>query len=94
MLFGMLILRRKANLDQSLIGFFMLFSFLIIGMVEVMLFRSLSKLTSSNDKKNPVSLPHTTQQDLRLPPGMPLGEPVPSVTENTTRTLEYARREQ
>lgn len=94
MLFGMLILRRKANLDQNLIGFFMLFSFLIIGMVEVMLFRSLSKLTSSTDTKKQVSFPQNTQQDLRLPPGMPLGEPVSSVTENTTRTLEYARREQ
>lgn len=94
MLFGILILRRKAQLDQEMIGFFMLFTFLIIGMVEIMLFRSLSKLTSSNEAKNPVQLPHTTQQDLRLPAGMPLGEPVSSVTENTTRTLEYARREQ
>jgi len=33
-------------------------------------------------------------RDLRLPQASNLGEPVPSVTENTTRTLEYARREQ
>jgi hypothetical protein len=37
--------------------------------------------------------PSPTQHDLRLPQGTPLGEPVGSVTDNTTRTLEYARHE-
>ena len=92
---GALVLRRGANLSQELIGFFMLFTFMIVGMTEIFLIRNLSKLTSANEKKNYFPAPPSAApQDLRLGQGMPLGEPVSSVTENTTRTLEYARREQ
>jgi hypothetical protein len=89
---GALVLRKGANLSQELIGFFMLFTFMIVTFTEFMLLRSLSKLTGEKEKKQyfPAPLP----QDLRLTQGMPLGEPVSSVTENTTRTLEYIRREQ
>jgi len=91
MLAGALVLRRGALLSQELIGVYLLFSFLIISVTEFMLVRNLSKLTSpKEDQKR--SLP-PVHQDLRLPQGSPLGEPV-SVTENTTRTLEHARREQ
>ena len=95
MLAGALILRRGVNLSQELIGVFMLFTFLIISLTEIMLARNLSKLTSTNEKerKNYFPAPPPMQHDLRLPQGTPLGEPVGSVTENTTRTLEYARRE-
>ena len=93
---GALVLRRGALLSQELIGVFMLFTFLITGMVEIMLVRNLSKLTSANEKekRNYFPAPQPVPQDLRLTQGMPLGEPVSSVTENTTRTLEYIRREQ
>jgi hypothetical protein len=90
---GALVLRRGANLSQELIGFFMLFSFLIVGMVETMLVRNLSKLMGDKEKKNYFPAPQTISHDLRLPQGTPFGEPVSSVTENTTRTLEYARRD-
>jgi hypothetical protein len=93
MLAGALVLRRGALLSQELIGVYMLFAFLIISVTEFMLVRNLSKLTSpKEDQKR--SLPPPAPQDLRLPQASPLGEPVGSVTENTTRTLEYARREQ
>jgi len=93
MLAGALVLRRGALLSQELIGVYMLFAFLIISVTEFMLVRNLSKLTSpKEDQHRSLSLP--VQQDLRLPQASPLGEPVGSVTENTTRTLEYARREQ
>jgi hypothetical protein len=92
MLGGALVLRRGANLSQEMIGFFMLFTFLIVGLTEVMLLKNLSKLTGSSDR--PKYLPQAVPQDLRLPQATPFGEPVSSVTENTTRTLEYARREQ
>ena len=88
---GALVLRKGANLSQELIGFFMLFTFLIVGMIEVMLVKNLSKLMgTTKEKKNyfPVT------NDLRLPQGTPFGEPVSSVTESTTRTLGYARRDQ
>jgi hypothetical protein len=90
---GALVLRRGANLSQELIGFFMLFAFLIVGMVETMLVRNLSKLMGDKEKKNYFPAPQTISHDLRLPQGTPFGEPVSSVTENTTRTLEYARRD-
>ena len=91
---GALVLRRGANLSQELIGFFMLFAFLIVGMTEVMLVRNLSKLMSAKEeKKNYFPAPQTTSNDLRLPQATPFGEPVSSVTENTTRTLEYLRRD-
>ncbi|HEX5965305.1 MAG TPA: hypothetical protein VFY51_05225 [Pyrinomonadaceae bacterium] len=91
MLMGAVILRRKANLDQELIGVFMMFVFLIVSVTEFMLVRNLSKLTSSNEREKYFPPPPTTNE-LRLPAASPLGEPIPSVTENTTRTLEYERR--
>jgi hypothetical protein len=93
---GALVLRRGALLSQELIGVFMLFTFLIVSMIEIMLVRNLSKITSASEKEkvNYFPAPPPMAQDLRLTQGTPLGEPVSSVTENTTRTLEYIRREQ
>jgi hypothetical protein len=91
---GAVVLRKGANLSQELIGFFMLFTFMIVGMTEIFLIRNLSKLTSAKETKNYFPTPSPIPQDLRLTQGTPLGEPVSSVTENTTRTLEYIRREQ
>lgn len=90
---GAVTLKTEAGLSSDLVGVFMLFTFLIVSVIEVMLFRNLSRLTSSKEKQMP-SLPPPVHQDLRLPQHSTLGEPVPSVTENTTRTLEYERREQ
>ena len=92
MLMGAIVLRKKANLDQELIGVFMLFTFLIVSFTEVMLVRNLSKLTSSNESQKYFP-PPTPTNELRLPAAGSLGEPIPSVTENTTRTLDYVRRE-
>jgi|KBSSwiStaDraftv2_1062776.scaffolds.fasta_scaffold28225_2 hypothetical protein len=94
MLGGALVLRKEAGLGQELVGFFMLFTFLVVLMTEFMLVRNLSKLTGSNEQTKHLPAPLVAPQDLRLPHASPLGEPVPSVTESTTRTLEYARREQ
>lgn len=93
MLGGAVLLRKEADVSQALIGFFMLFTFLIVGITEVMLIRNLSKLWESPDRTKYLTAP-PMQHDLRLPHATPLGEPISSVTENTTRTLEYARREQ
>ena len=94
MLAGALLLRKGANLSQELVGVFMLFTFLIVTITEIMLFRNLSKVSGSTERQKSLPASPPTQHDLRLPQGIPLGEPVGSVTENTTRTLEYARREQ
>ena len=94
MLMGAIVLRKKANLDQELIGVFMLFTFLIVSVTEFMLVKNLSKLTSWHESKKYLPPPQTPTNELRLPAASALGEPVPSVTENTTRTLDYVRREQ
>ena len=94
MLGGALVLRREAGLGHEMVGFFMFFTFVIVAMTEFMLMRSLSKLTSSTEETKYLPAPHVAPHDLRLPQAQPLGEPVPSVTDNTTRTLEYVRREQ
>lgn len=90
---GALVLRRGALLSQELIGVFMLFTFLVTTLTEFMLVRNLSRLTAPKESKMR-SLPPPVTNDVRLPPHSSLGEPVSSVTENTTRTLEYATREQ
>lgn len=89
---GALVLKRKADLDQELIGVFMTFTFMLVGLIEFMLIRNVSKLIGAKESKTR-SLPPPVTNDLRLPQHSTLGEPVPSVTENTTRTLEYATRE-
>jgi hypothetical protein len=70
----------------------MLFTFLIVGMTEAMLYKNLSKLMGRDEKKRYLPAPQTISPDLRLSPGPPF-DAVSSVTENTTRTLEYARRD-
>jgi hypothetical protein len=92
MLGGALVLRRAAGLSQELVALFMLFTFLIVSVTELMLVRNLSRLSAPKEKDR--FLQPQVQQDLRLPQASSLGEPVGSVTDNTTRTLEYARREQ
>ncbi len=94
MLGGALVLRKEAGLGQELIGFFMLFTFLTVIVTEIMLVRNLSKLTSSNENKTYFQPPQVMPHELRAPHPGALAEPVTSVTENTTRTLEYSRREQ
>ena len=94
MIGGALSLRREAQLSQELIGVFMLFAFLVVSMTELMLIRNLSKLISSVTENKAHFLPvPPVNQDKRLPAAGSLGEPVPSVIENTTRTLDYVRRE-
>ena len=86
-------MRSEAGFPYELVGVFMLFTFLLVGMIEFMLVKNLSKLTGSTEKTKYLPAPHVASPDFRLPQAQPLGEPVPSVTENTTRTLEHARRE-
>jgi predicted nucleic acid-binding Zn ribbon protein len=93
MLGGSLVLRKEAGLPVELVGFFMLFTFVIVAMIEIMLVRNLSKLISSAERTH--SLPTAPQPllELRPPTTTEFGEPIGSVTDNTTRTLEYARRD-
>jgi len=94
MLGGALTLTNEAHLKEELVGFFMLFTFLIVLITEILLVRQLSRLTGAKQAKAidappPVAMPG----EFRSPQPLSLTEPGPSVTENTTRTLEYSRRE-
>ena len=92
---GATVLKTEANLPPDLIGLFMLFCFLVIIVTEFSLVRNLSKLVSSSSEKQKHLPPvQSIPPELRLPQATPFGEPVSSVTENTTRTLEYSRRQQ
>ena len=90
---GALVLRNGAGLPFDLVALFMLFTFLTVALTEFMLVRNLSKLTGSSETKRQFTPAQQPPLELRPPSAQSFGEPVASVTENTTRTLEYARRE-
>ena len=94
MLGGMLTLSKDAHLGESLVGFFMLFTFLIVAITEILLVRQLSRFTGSSERKV-IDIPPQTVMPGELRPNQPrtLAEPMQSVTENTTRTLDYSRSE-
>jgi hypothetical protein len=97
MLGGAIALKQGVELPTDIVGFFMLFAFLIIGVTEISLLRHLSRTLG------------TSQRIERSEPAPPLFQPAPigvrelnavrdtaeplgSVTENTTRTLEHSLR--
>jgi hypothetical protein len=93
---GALALRREAALGEEVVGMFMFFAFFIVSIIEFFLVRQLSKLVSNPAPKR-ASLPKQSPVPQELLPASVqarLPEAMPSVTENTTRTLEYARKEQ
>lgn len=93
MLGGALTLKTDANLTEELVGIFMLFTFLIVAITEILLVRQLSRLTSSKERQTVEFYPPPVTGEIRAAQPRALVEPLPSVTENTTRTLEYAPNE-
>jgi uncharacterized membrane protein YvbJ len=94
MLGGAIALKNGADFNQDMIGIYMLMTFLIVAIVEFSLCRQLSRLNRAAEKKQ-LAPPLLTGMpaEIRSPQPRALGEPVQSVTENTTRTLEYTRSE-
>jgi hypothetical protein len=94
MLGGMLTLSREAHLGEPIVGFYMLFTFLIVAITEILLVRQLSRFTSSSERKV-IEIPQQPVMpgEFRPVQQRTLAEPMQSVTENTTRTLEYSRNE-
>lgn len=92
---GAVALKNGAQLGDDVVGIFMLMAFAIIGVVELSLCRQLSRLNRNSDKKQSLAPPLQAglPAEIRAPQVRALGEPVQSVTENTTRTLEYSRNE-
>lgn len=96
---GPIALKTEGQFGEELIVLFMFLAFLITALTEIFLYRQLSRLTSQ--PKQPaamppapqVALPNQTPAEYYAPQPRSLAEPLPSVTENTTRTLEYQRNE-
>jgi len=89
---GALALKNEAHLGDDLVALFMLMVFAIVGITEFLLIRQLSRLTGSAETRKSIGA-QPAPNELRPPNLAALPEPLPSVTENTTRTLEYSRRE-
>lgn len=98
---GPITLRTEGQFGEELIVLFMFLTFFISAVTEFFLYRQLSRLTSS--PKSPPALPasfptaapaeYYAPQPRSLAEPRTLAEPLPSVTENTTRTLQYSRDE-
>src|SRR6476659_3183916 len=94
MLGGAIALKNGAGMNQDMIGVYMLMTFLIVLVVEFSLCWQLSRLNRTQ-KKHVASppVPAALRNEMQGQQPRALAEPVSSVTENTTRTLEYSRNE-
>ena len=92
---GPIALKQEGQFGEELIVLFMFLTFLITAFTEIFLYRQLGRLTAQPKLPvaQPVALPAPTPADYYAPQPRSLAEPLPSVTENTTRTLEYQRSE-
>jgi predicted nucleic acid-binding Zn ribbon protein len=90
---GPIALKREGQFGEELVVLFMFLTFLITSFTEIFLYRQLSRLTAQPKSSiaPPVSLPAAPPVEYYAPQPRSLAEPLPSVTENTTRTLEYER---
>jgi hypothetical protein len=94
MMLGGAVALKGAGFNADLAGIFMLLTFSVVGIVEFSLCRQLSRLNRAAEKHESVSPLHPgISNEIRAQQPRALGEPIPSVTENTTRTLEYSRKE-
>lgn len=95
MLGGSMALRNEARLNESVVVLYMFLTFLVVLVTEIMLVRQLSRITNPREPKQLAGYQPTQMMpnEIRAADQRGLPEPVASVTENTTRTLEYAHKE-
>lgn len=93
---GPIALKREGQFGEEMIVLFMFLTFLITAFIEIFLYRQLSRLTAQpKSSGTPLNqLPATAPAEYYAPQPRSLAEPLPSVTENTTRTLEYQRNDE
>lgn len=96
---GPIALKKGGEIDGDPLVLFIVLTFFLLTMIEIFLLRHLShELGIRKDGASPQQ--KAFQQSARSPrelqatPLRNLAEPIPSVTENTTRTLEYSRRKE
>src|ERR1044072_732735 len=86
---------KGTGFSEGIMGMFMLFSFAILGTVDVMLVRQLSHLLGAQRQQGR-TLPPRQSSTRELPAPTHAGalpEPLPSITENTTRNFAPSYRE-
>jgi hypothetical protein len=90
---GPIALKREGGFNEDLIVLFMFLTFFICALSEIFLYRQLGRIT--NSRREPTAQPFSPAMpvEFRSPQPLSLAEPAASVTENTTRTLEYSREE-
>ena len=97
---GSIALKKGGDFSNDLVGLFMVLSFAIVGLVELILTRQLSRVLGAGNKQErlnqgtaqPLFQPaQVSVNEMRATQLRGLAEPIPSVTENTTRTLENLR---
>ena len=96
---GAIALKNGGGFDSETIGLFMTFCFLTIGTAEVFLLRQLSRVLAAPYRNQrlentaPLFQPATSAPGRELRAVRDTAEPIASVTENTTRTLEHSFRD-
>jgi hypothetical protein len=96
MLGGPIALKKEGGFSEELVVLFMFLSFFIAALTEIFLYRQLGRLTTPREKNHLLNAPVPPMQtEFRVPQPRTLAEPIPipSVTENTTRTLGYSHEE-
>jgi predicted nucleic acid-binding Zn ribbon protein len=95
---GAIALRKGGEFQEPAVVFFMIMCFAIVGFVELFLVRQLSRVLEAGGSQKRLEQP---SQPLFQPALVPANEvraahlrtvpePIPSVTENTTRTLGHS----
>jgi predicted nucleic acid-binding Zn ribbon protein len=94
---GAIALKNGGGLTEGAVALFMFLTFAIVGSVEVFLLRQLSRLLESHGRVQQIDQPQPLFQPSSLSPHelrrATFPEAVPSVTENTTRTLQQSAKE-
>ena len=93
MLGGAMALRIGGQFNADFVGIYMLMTFSLVALIEFFLCRQLSRVLRSSEKNWTIAPQRSAPAELHEPLPRALTEPVASVTENTTRTLEYSRNE-
>ena len=90
MLGGPIALKREGGFGEELIVLFMFLIFFTSAVTEIFLYRQLGRITTATNQPLALPTPAVMPAEFRGPQPRALAEPLPSVTENTTRTLEYS----
>ena len=99
MFVGPIVLKKGGDIDGDPLIIFIALTFSLLTMIEIFLLRQLShELGMPNDsasqREKAFQQPGPVPRELQAAPLRNVAEPISSVTENTTRTLEYSRREE